>query len=106
MEYIAVHAYGVPEILPAVSQKIDVLEKTFKEFEAGFKDQWDRLPDDYKNELLDNITAFTIKITKIEGKFKLSQNKTESERKSIINSLTQSTDKIKVDIAKKMIKNH
>lgn len=100
--YIAVHVYGVPEILPSVEERINLLLNTFREFEPSFKEQWDTLPGDYKNELLDGITAFRIKVAKIEGKFKLSQNKTEKERKNIVDSLTQSNDKTKVDIAKNM----
>lgn len=100
--YIAVHAYGVPEIMPRLEQRIELLENTFKEFDPSFKNQWETLPEGYKNDLLENITAFRIKVTKIEGKYKLSQNRTEQERKNIIDTLTQSADKTKFDIGKHM----
>jgi len=102
--YIAVHAYGVPEILPSKSEKIKLLEETFGVFEKSFKEQWDNLPVDYKNNLFKNITAFKIKINKLEGKYKLSQNRTENERKKIINHLSQSTEKTIFDISKFMSK--
>jgi transcriptional regulator len=101
--YIAVHAYGVPKILPSVEDKISLLEETFKVFESKFKDQWDTLPDDYRNELLDGIVAFEIKLTNMEGKFKLSQNRTEGDRERIINSL-KDKENVKSDIAKYMKK--
>ncbi len=100
--YIAVHVYGVPQILPSGQQKIKLLEETFEEFEKDYIEQWKNLPAEYKNELLENITAFKIKVTGVEGKFKLSQNKTENEREKIISELGQSVDKSKVDIAKYM----
>lgn len=100
--YIAVHAYGIPQILPSVEEKVTLLEDTFKEFESSFKQQWDTLPEDYKNDLLDGIVAFEIKVTGIEGKFKLSQNRTEGERERIISKLENEDDKIKADIAKYM----
>ncbi len=97
--YIAVHAYGVPKILPSIEERISLLEDSFKVFESSFKEQWENLPDDYKNELLDGIVAFSIKVTNIEGKFKLSQNRTEGDRGRIIENLEGKNDKVKQDIA-------
>lgn len=88
------------EILPTIEQRIVLLENTFKEFDPTFKERWDILPDEYKNDLLDNITAFKIKVTKIERKYKLSQSRTENVKKKMIESLMQSADKTKVDLAK------
>ncbi|MEO8512506.1 MAG: FMN-binding negative transcriptional regulator [Ignavibacteria bacterium] len=102
--YIAVHAYGVPHILPSIEEKISLLEDSFKVFEPSFKAQWETLPEDYKNELLGGIVAFEIKVTNIEGKFKLSQNRTEGDRERIINKLSQKDDKVKQDIAGFMYK--
>ncbi len=100
--YIAVHAYGVPEILPSREEKIKLLEDSFKVFESSYKTQWDELPENYKNELLDEITAFRIKVDDIEGKFKLSQNRTETERDNIMESLKKSGDIVKTDIGEYM----
>ena len=97
--YIAVHAYGVPEILPGVEERIALLEESFEAFESSFRQQWDVLPADYKSELLEGIVAFRIKITNIEGKFKLSQNRTEKEREKVIAELAQKEDKTQSDIA-------
>jgi len=97
--YIAVHAYGVPEILPGVEERIALLEESFEVFESSFRQQWDVLPADYKSELLEGIVAFRIKITNIEGKFKLSQNRTEKEREKVIDELAQKEDKTQSDIA-------
>jgi transcriptional regulator len=82
-----------------------LLEETFKAFEAKFKNQWDTLPEDYKNELLSGIVAFEIKVSNLEGKFKLSQNRTEGDRERIIKNFEGKDDKVKSDIAKYMKKN-
>jgi transcriptional regulator len=104
--YLAVHAYGVPKILPSLEERIKTLEDTFKVFEPKFKQQWDTLPEDYKSDLLDGITAFEIKVTRLEGKFKLSQNRTEGDRTRIMDKLSSSEDKVKRDIAKFMKSQH
>ncbi len=102
--YIAVHAYGVPEILPGIEERIALLEDSFKAFDSSLKEQWDVLPADYKTELLEGIVAFRIKITNIEGKFKLSQNRTEGDRTRIIDALSSKNEKTKQDIASYMEK--
>lgn len=96
--YIAVHAYGIPEILPSDEEKISLLEDSFEVFEPAYKERWVSLPDDYKHELLNGIVAFKIKITSLEGKFKLSQNRTEGERVKITQKLASSDDNVKSDI--------
>lgn len=100
--YIAVHAYGIPHILDSEEEKISLLEESFNIFESTYKQQWDTLPVDYKNDLLNGIVAFEIKVIDIEGKFKLSQNRTEGDRERIISKLENDTSALKSDIAKYM----
>ncbi|HAX47536.1 MAG TPA: FMN-binding negative transcriptional regulator [Ignavibacteria bacterium] len=97
--YIAVHAYGTPQILPSIEEKISLLEASFEVFESAYSEQWETLPDNYRNELLNGIVAFSIKVKDIEGKFKLSQNRTEVDRENIIRTLGAKSDKVKSDIA-------
>ena len=42
------------------------------------------------------IVGFEIEITRLEGKFKLSQNRTEAERENVITALQVSTDTLAV----------
>ncbi|MES2765069.1 MAG: FMN-binding negative transcriptional regulator [Bacteroidota bacterium] len=90
--YIAVHAYGIPKILEGNALKIEVLQKMFQSYEAAFKTQWEELPEKYKSALLQEIVAFEIEVTEIQGKQKLSQNKTFKERENIINNFEKSGD--------------
>ena len=102
--YVAVHAYGIPELITGEKDTVSLLESTFDTFEKAYKTQWDNLEADYKNKLLKGITAFKIKVNKLEGKFKLSQNKTNEERERIINSLKSTEDDIKNALADYMKK--
>ncbi len=49
------------------------------------------LPDDYLQKMMRGIVGFEIEITRLEGKFKLSQNRTETERENVIAALLEST---------------
>lgn len=100
--YIAVHVYGIPRIINDEKEIEALFKLTFDTFEKSYKTQWANLDVDYKNRLLKKITVFDIKINKLEGKFKLSQNKTSQERKRIINSLESSKDSVKIDLSKHM----
>jgi transcriptional regulator len=61
--------------------------------------QWNSLPDDYKSKMMNGIVAFEIVVDDLQGKSKLSQNRTEQERNNIINAFAKSADKNEQKIA-------
>ncbi len=70
-----------------------------------YKQQWNKLPGDYKLGMSKAIVAFDIIVSDLQAKKKLSQNKTENEQLKIINSLSKSTDTNEQLIADYMKKN-
>jgi transcriptional regulator len=99
--YIAVHTYGKVRILPD-EDKVNVLEKVISAFEPAYLEQFKQLKPGYLNGMLGEIVALEITVTDLQGKFKLSQNKTETERQNIINSLSQSEDTSATGMAEAM----
>jgi len=97
--YIAVHAYGKARLLDNVDSKAELLKHTIETFEAGYLQQWDKLPDDYKLKMMNGISAFEIEVTDLQAKQKLSQNRSEIERNNIIQSLEKSADTNEQEIA-------
>ncbi|RZL17330.1 MAG: FMN-binding negative transcriptional regulator [Pedobacter sp.] len=102
--YISVHTYGKGKILAGQKAVFDVLEETIQNYESGYKQQWDHLPNDYKLKLSKGIIAFEIEVSEIQAKKKLSQNKTTIEQKNIIETLSKG-DSNEQHIAEYMIKN-
>jgi transcriptional regulator len=100
--YIAVHAYGKAVIIAEPALVITVLEKMILSYETSYINQWKQLSDDYKNSMIKGIVAFEIEITKLEGKFKLSQNKTKNEQQTIISAFEKSQDSLEKGIAEEM----
>ena len=88
--YFAVHAYGDARLLPDVQDTLSVLEATILNYEADYKVQWDAFPEDYKLKMIKGIVAFEICVTDLQAKKKLSQNRTDQEKKQIIDTLAQS----------------
>lgn len=97
--YVAVHAYGTVHTVSAAPDALALIEKMLHHFEPAYLQQWSNLPDAYKNGLLNGIVAFEITVTRLEGKKKLSQNKTEKERQNIIAAFTESPDALARRIA-------
>lgn len=103
--YISVHAYGRTRLVDDTAKVFDLLEATIEYYEAEYKQQWQRLPDDYKLKMSKGIVAFEIEVTDLQAKKKLSQNKTEAEQERIIRSLSASDHTHERDIAGYMKKN-
>ncbi|WPR76252.1 FMN-binding negative transcriptional regulator [Algoriphagus sp. NG3] len=104
-DYIAVHAYGKAKVVVEEAAKIKALEQMIKFYEKDYLRQWDSLPDKFKKGMMRGIVAFELEITELQGQKKLSQNKTEVERKRIMEHLEKSentTEKEIADCMKKM----
>lgn len=90
--YIAVHVYGKAEIIEEQKAVMQLLESTIDYYESTYRGQWDLLPRDFKEKMIRGIVAFEIKVSDIEAKKKLSQNKTKQERERIIATLLKKAD--------------
>jgi transcriptional regulator len=90
--YIAVHAYGKARLLTDKEESIHVLEKMISQYEPAYFSQWKQLNASYIDGMIKGIVAFEIEVSRLEGKYKLSQNKTEKEKDNIIESLEASKD--------------
>ena len=51
--------------------------------EPAFLDHWHALPEGFRRTMLVGIVGFRIPIARIEGKFKLSQNRKPEERRNV-----------------------
>lgn len=80
--YAVAHAYGVPRMIEDPASVRALLEATVGTYESGLAEPWtvDRLPDEFVEKLARAIVAFEIPISRLEGKFKLGQNRGEADR--------------------------
>jgi transcriptional regulator len=102
--YIAVHAYGKAALIESMDQKAELLKHTIETFEAAYFKQWESLPEDYRSRMMNGIVAFEIEVTDLQAKKKLSQNRSETEKENIIDSLSRSIDTNEKEIAEYMKK--
>jgi len=90
--YAAVHVCGNGRVFSATEQLLDVLHELIPTFEPAYAEQWASLSSVYRERMLSHIVGFEVTVTKIEAKFKLSQNRSREEQENVIASLGASAD--------------
>lgn len=90
--YGTVHAYGNARTLHAPEDLLGILHELIPMFEPAYAEQWASLSDAYRQRMLGHIVGFEIAVTKLEAKFKLSQNRMRDEQQKIIDSLSVGSD--------------
>jgi transcriptional regulator len=72
-------------------------------FEPAYAEQWASLSAAYRERMLSHIVGFEISVTRIEAKFKLSQNRSKEEQQNIIESLGNGPDTVVSGVAQLMV---
>jgi transcriptional regulator len=90
--YAAVHVYGNARLFSSEDDLRQMLNELIGTFEPAYREQWETTTPKFRENMLRQIVGFEITATKIEGKFKLSQNRTRDDPKNVIASLEKSND--------------
>ncbi|MBV9826435.1 MAG: FMN-binding negative transcriptional regulator [Alphaproteobacteria bacterium] len=103
--YATVHAYGTPRTVDHAGWLRDVLQRLSERHEGRepappwrMQDQ----PEPYLAGMLKGIIGFEIAVERLEGKFKLSQNRPAGDRPRIIAALEAREDADSHDVARLM----
>lgn len=81
--YIAVHAYGTLQLVEDESGKEALLADLIAVHEPAYAEKWHAMPAGFRRTMLAGIIGFRIPIDRIEGKFKISQNRNAAERRNV-----------------------
>ena len=101
--YTAVHVYGSPRVVDDEPTTRRMLRELVENHEHGRRPEWDMaLPEEYFQTMLKAIVFFELPIARIEGKFKLNQNRSEADQASVIAHLADSADPLDVETARVM----
>ena len=89
--YAVVHVYGKPRVVVEEPALREILEKLVSTYESQQNRPWS-IPwhDKRYRDMLNAIVGFEILVTRIEGKFKLSQNRPNADQQNVIDVLTNS----------------
>ena len=91
--YVAVHVYGTLHIVNDGEATLKILRDYVSFHEKSMPDPWS-LPggDAFVNKLAQSIVVFRVEITRMEGKWKLSQNHPRERREKVIDALALQRD--------------
>jgi transcriptional regulator len=81
--YIAIHAYGTLELIEGDEAKDALLKGLIAIHEPAYGEKWSAMPPGFRRTMLAGIVGFRIPIARIEGKFKVSQNRAKEERRNV-----------------------
>jgi transcriptional regulator len=100
--YVAVHAYGRPVLIEERAAKFELQQKLIRLHDPGYLAQLAELPASYVDAKLAAIVSFSLIATRIDARFKLSQDKNPAERERIARALEASGDSAAADTAQLM----
>jgi transcriptional regulator len=90
--YVTVHAYGTAKLMDD-DALVSVIDRTVAKYESGRPQPWRaNLPAEFKDALMKAIVGFEIPIARMEGKFKLGQNRSAADTQGAVEGLRESGD--------------
>jgi len=90
--YAAVHAYGVPKIHSDKKTKGESQRRLIESIDPQWLPKHDSLRQEYVEQMLDGIVNFSIPVTRLDTRWKLSQNRGRREMELIAAALDKSSD--------------
>jgi transcriptional regulator len=90
--YTAVHAYGTARVIDDRKAKYASQRRLVAAMDPQWLPQFDALREEYVKRMLEGIVNFEIAVTRIETRWKLSQNRSRREMELIAAQLDESAD--------------
>jgi len=101
--YVAVHAYGRLELIAGDAELKSLVSRMVDVYEAGQPRPWSIADQSsYIDRLLPQIVGFRIPITRLEGKWKLNQNRPTEQRQRVVEVLARQDDANSREVARLM----
>jgi len=87
--YVAIHAYGAIEFFSDRERLREVVTRLTERHETSRPDPWavSDAPADFVEGMLNGIVGFALPISRLEGKWKMSQNRPAEDRAGVISGL-------------------
>ena len=102
--YVDVHAYGTVSLIEDVDWLRGLVRRLSERHEAHYPVPWrmQDLPEAYLEGMLKGIVGLDVAITRLEGKYKLSQNRPAADRPLVIAALERRNDADSLAVARLM----
>ena len=92
--YAAIHAYGIPVLVSDKTKKYESQRRLVADMDPQWLPKFDALSQKYVDMMLEGIVNFEIAVTRLETRWKLSQNRGRREMELIAAQLAKSDDSV------------
>ena len=101
-DYVAVHAHGTVRFFDEREQLLELVTRLTDRHEHTRAAPWKvrDAPLDYLDSLLKNIVGVELTITRLEGQWKASQNKSEADRRGVEEGLREEGNDAMADLVR------
>ena len=96
-DYCAVHVHGTLDLLTETAEIHANLRSLAEHDPGGF--DLDAMPEMYLRKMVAGTRGFTLTPTKIEAQWKMSQNRSQADRQSVMSALRGQGDKLSGQVA-------
>jgi transcriptional regulator len=101
--YVAVHVFGALHVIDDTRKMADILRDFVSRYEAPLPQPWTFDPTSaYSKKMMNAVVGFRVEITRIEGKWKLNQNRPAEQRRKVKTALRNFPDENSQAIANLM----
>ena len=102
--YIAVHARGPLELIEEPERLLQIVSRLSERHEASRPQPWavDEAPREYLDAMLRAIVGFALPIRRLEGQWKLGQNRSAADQQGVRDGLADSTSPRDRELAARM----
>ena len=91
--YVAIHVHGKPKPVTEPARLLAMIGRLTDEHEAYIERPWCmREAQAHAEHLAEHILGFELEIETLEGKFKLSQNRSDADRAGVLKQLAKNRD--------------
>lgn len=97
--YAVVHAYGTAQVISDPTEVSALMRRLTRGYEGPDGWQYDNQPQEYRDGMQKGIVAFRLPIDRLEGKWKMSQNRTPEDRAGVQAALARSPDAMARDVS-------
>ncbi|MGB4072433.1 FMN-binding negative transcriptional regulator [Pseudomonas sp.] len=106
--YIAVHAQGRAEVFEDGERLLQLVSRLSDRHEAGRPQPWavSEAPRDYIDSMLRAIVGFALPIERLQGKWKLGQNRSAADQAGVREGLATSLDPRDRELAARINQSH
>jgi len=99
--YAAVHAYGVPRLIEERKEKHASQRNLVAAMDPQWLPKFDALPEKYVSMMLEGIVNFEIRVSRLQTRWKLSQNRGRREMELIAEALDKAGNPALAELTRK-----